>query len=581
MSYPFLAAATTVAAIEFFTWKQNWMKHCLYCVILAVGVVLAMLPLLTNDFLFMDDLYGPPSTCFEGISQYNLGAFIHVFRPLAVFPNLLFTGVGFQNSHVARCIAAGFLVLFSLLLYFWIFYYTGRRLFSMVLSFGICVNVSAADLLGPICINPMLIGICFSALSVILYTKSHNTEDHVMRCILIVSSVVALFLSFNEYAIATPIIFLFFSIRLWYREYKRSIFNELVGYAVIMLISVIVYIMFARFTVLYYQVSAQESRSELIISLGQIISRTLKFLTIILPQCSYRILVSIMGMPGGMHNTYFQTDISTEYGNFAVTLVSLLAVASFVGLWFHQKKQILPVLIGIGFLFFSYYPFFVLPDDTYMSYYAYPMLSMLFFLSLSGIDNILKYCFKNTLSHNKGKAMKTATMLMVTCLVVQVNQYCSQVWVNYCTTGQTLMKNAIYLGRDTGVLDQTNRVHIYGTVMPVAIRSYPILLAQHILEEVGYHDVVITQSDTNTEILTLMESDWQSIQEHCTKKEIALINRFYNHSSYYNFYSRNESIMNNEEQTLMISAFQKAGLLPGEEACAVVELRELINLAEF
>ena len=142
-------------------------------------------------------------------------------------------------------------------------------------------------------------------------------------------------------------------------------FFELLGYAVIMLVSGVLCIGLAKVLISYFNISGvQEARSAL--SFQRAGGRLIAFFTVILPQCAYRIFTTVFGSRGIIttNNTHFITSPAGEKtGIIMVLMISVLMAAALLELW-RRQKQSFPVLIGVAFVLFAHYSYFVLPDDT-------------------------------------------------------------------------------------------------------------------------------------------------------------------------------------------------------------------------
>ena len=568
---------------------------------IAIAMLLAYLPFLTQPFLFGDDLF-----FFKGGANNNLGSFLEYFRCLASIPYSLFSGIYWGNSNIARCITFGVAVLLAWFLYHWMLKVSKKRLTPFIVTLVMVVSLPMADILGFLAVFPMLFGLLFSVFSVgLLWETVENpniTKPHKIG--LAIVAILSAFIGFNCYIIATPIVFVLCATLLCFSSRNKPLGRFVVQYAIVMIIAGVSSYAINIFAYNYYGIEGQASRGQLSFDPSFYAGKVFWFFNTVLPQTIFSIWMSLTGtFVGDRHNLFWGTTLDPVLGGILLFVTFALLAFAFV-VWCRRTKRISIAIGLIALVPASFYPFLLLPESNYMSYYAYPLFCLLILyvvLSLRELVLVLQNRFskngfyakesrdvsKHRLIARHGKdphgerSCRASSVLVAALgilLIVQTGSYAQKSWVNFCDTGYLVAKNAIM--SNLGAVESTKRIHVYGSAHPVSISTYPIQLIENVLVDIDYDfgNLEITASTTESYLNGMGYEQWETVMAQAGEEEAKLLEKYYAKDPYYHvdWYTvpqgQDEGVTT-EETALLREIFVSCGLIPREGEAVFVDYR--------
>lgn len=551
-------------------------------IIIVAGMLIAYLPYLTQPFLFGDDLWG-----FTGKANNDLGFYLDYYRCLASIPGSLYSGISWGNSNLGRCITFVAVIAFVWLVYRWMLVVSKKRLTSFVVAFSVAIGLPMADMLGFLSVFPLVFGLVFSVFSVSLLYEVHVSREmsKAHRAWLTMTAILSMFIGFNCYIIATPIVFLLCASLLFFSTRSNRSNSFVIKYALVMILAGAMFYGINAFACDYYDVVGNSSRGSLSFDPLFYADKGVWFFTVVLPQTIYSIWMSVIGTAlSARHNLFWGASIDQGVSIF-ILLVTAGLLAFLMARVYQREKRPLLVIGLVALIPASFYPFLLLPESNYMSYYAFPLYCLVIFYTILALREIALIIYRwrtGSGTHVSRKGNKKTPLYIVIAvallMVGQANCYSQQAWVNFCSKGYLIAKNTIMSNIDA--INATKHIHVYGSAHPVSVSTYPIYLIKQVLSDVDYQfgDLVVTASTTESYLGGMNDDQRDAVLAQASPQTVDTINKYYIKDEYYNIYWYTVPEGQSDELTasdtaIIRDAFIASGLIPSEGSAVFVDYR--------
>lgn len=542
---------------------------------ILIAQFVAFLPMLTQPYLFMDELW-----MFQGEGKADILSFLPLGRPLAFFVDALYKDVFWTNSNLARLFSALIAMFFTSLLFFWIYKCSKNTSFAFLLTVFTCVTSSMMDLVSFLAGCPMLYGLLFSSVSLYSFQEAtdafHNNQKGI-SCFWIVISFFTLIFGFNCYAISTPIVFFLLGIYIFTNNSSKNMILHLTSYAGVFIAAALIYYASILFFSARYNIIGQIAvRGALTLSPRFILDKLKWFTAVVLPQGVYRLFDAFsFGKITIRNNLFWETEIVNDMGSIFCALFFVFVVSGFVLLWRKGQIKGFFIVLEIMFCIASFYPFLLLPESNYMSYYAYPNFCMccLFFVVIAN------KCLLHATQRVKSffKIQKGLIIVFLLFISIEFNVYSNIAWVQYNTIPFTVAKTEIL--NQFSTLQNTRKIYVIGAAAPVQLDSFSIQTIQQVLYDLGEnandYEITCTLSDSYSK--GVAEDIFLNIYNCATEHEKTVLDDCYTADLYYGIYWANEEKITPEKAQILRSLFLRTGILPGEDSAVCVDLRA-VNL---
>lgn len=547
--------------------KEKWGYIALIGILAAQ--LLAAIPMLTQPYLFMDELR------FNGSIRRDILQFIPHGRPLAFFISPFYDGIYWTTSTQGRLVSTCVAMLLTTAIYLFALKTTESVHFASALTLFTCVTSSMMDMISFLAAYPMLWGLLFSSISVFLSVEAEKEFQAKRRTgwFWLGASYCALLLGFNCYAITTPIVFFLLGIRILKKNENKELFSSLAIYACVFLASAITYYASVGFFCNRYNIVGQvAARGALTADVSFYIEKMRWFITEVFPQGIYRIYDALsFGRLTTRSNLYWATGIVDELGSI---LCGAYYVFVAVGLFFllrRRRNAILVFVLEILLSVASFYPFLILPESNYMSYYAFPCFCMCCLLFIAAL------CGYYRLARQKRK--ETCIKHVVICglaffLAIEFNSY-NISWIKYNEMPFTVAKTTLLNQWD--VVERTKAIYVIGAAAPVQLDELSILTMQQVLYDLGENpgEYSITCTLNGNYSKGIGTEVFASVYSSATKEEQALLDCCYTVDNYYKIYWANDGQITAEDSQRLRELFMKTGIIPSEEDAVWIDLRSV------
>ena len=546
----FICMTTVLSALFLFLLKgirknNDFLK---YYFILFIVQMIAMLPLYTQNFMYGDDLWG-----FSENYSGNLSDGLFFSSPFIDFLKGTVLDTSFQSIKYFRLYNGLVLFMFGCMIFYFVYNQTQKKNLALFFSTCAIAGCSAVDCIAYASIFPINMALVASAVSFILYSEAHN-ECVKKKGLLFCASAVSLFTAFCLYQIGTTIVFVMYVIYEKYREKTKESqrFTQAFLYMIYYAIVTLSYLFITKIFQIICGVNAgQGGRSQIVFSLEQIVNKLVWFLKCVCPQTINRILGLLLGNSIYIENNMFY-NCSFKYPKLGI-LLSLLVVAlmllSIIYNGIKQKSGIY-VFIAIIAIPLSFWPFLVLPESYYLTYYATGIIFLFIWYVCDGVMIVGKHLLakiKDCYYINIEKTVIVFVSLFI--IAIQSNNYAENAWVNYCRDSYEYIANTLAI--ELRINPNVNSISIQGSVSPyVGGREYVIFEVKDILKELGYNsdDFIITQNDSLYYISIFNDGEVSQMMDILGEAKMDQLLQYYDHDDLYSRWCYNGKA--NDENTL-------------------------------
>ncbi|MDO4343726.1 MAG: hypothetical protein Q4C50_02870 [Eubacteriales bacterium] len=449
-----------------------------YYIVLLLVQIVAMLPMYTQSFMYGDDLWA-----FADDYSGTITASMLYSRPYLDLLKGPLLDTSFQSIKYFRIYNSLILFAFGCILFKFTYEQTKQASRALIFSALAISSCFAVDCVAYASIYPINGSLLSSGISFVLYVKSKRAEKK-EKIALLIGSMICLLNAFYMYQIGTPFVFVMYMIyegRQRKSDTKRfcDAFYYVINYA-------IVAVVYLCSTKLFQKICAidmgQEARGQFI-SLDQVGGKIYWFLTEVCPQTAHRLIGILFGNTlFNQNNMFYKVTFKAGAEWMGVLFVSVLV---FLGALSVIKtgirlKSVMYIFIALVAIPLSFWPFLVLPESTYLTYYAIVIIILFLWYVIDGVSILMKkFCLNKKISEGV-----ILTIMIIS--VLQSNAYAENAWVNYCRDSYEYLADSIAEGLSEN--PQTEAIVVQGSIGPyVGGHAYVIYCVKDILKEMSYN----------------------------------------------------------------------------------------------
>lgn len=547
-----------------------------YYIKLFLVQTLAFLPMYTQNFMYGDDLWGFARS-FDG----NLSTGLYFSRPFISFLYGILPETSFLTIRYFRIVNGIFLFGFGCILLRFIAQRTQNLRLAFFVSVMAVASCTAVDCIAYASVYPINSALMISALSFVIYLKARTTTGR-QKIILLAESGICLFSAFCLYQIGTPIVFLFYMITEKYdrdkKEGKR--FGQAFLYLIFYGIIAVVYMLINKALQIFTGVAnGQAGRGQIIHSLELVWAKIVWFFGDVCPQALSRLVGNVCGNTlFDENNMFYQCTFADGFIGIALMVILTGLIICSIVVTAYQKKSFVYGFIAFIAIPLAFYPFLILPESIFLTYYAIAIILLLLWYAVDGVCNIIcLVVMKWNRVRKLGKVGNALLAGLVLVIAFQSNNYAENVWVNYCRDSYEYLAN--HISSELTVRDDVEMILVNGTISPyVGGRDYVIFCVEDILRELGYssESYQIVQSDNGYYLLSFSEGEIAGMEEALGHERLERVLQYYVYDDLYGRWSYNYTIQTQEEMDFLKECFNETGQLTTENQNAIV-----INMSGF
>lgn len=543
--------------------SENRRQYCKGYLFLFILQTIAFLPMYTQNFMYGDDLWGF-KTEFDG--QIDSGIFFS--RPFVSFLRGPLLHDDYTHLDNFRVYNAIILCIFACIVFKFLVDFSGKYLSAFCFAAISASSVIAVDCIAYASIFPINASLLFSAISFVIYLKARRAERH-KRIVYIIGAGIALFSAFNMYQLGTPIVFLMYVITDKFGERKKDItrFLQAMYYLLFYGVTAIVYLGFTKGIQILTGIAAgQSARSQFITDIAEIRQKLLWFIKEVCPQSIHKIVAIIFGNSLFKENNMFYVcNYKSEFLKyfFGIILICLLII-SIISLIYRQHN-ISTAIIIFAAIPLSFWPFLILPESCYLTYYAICIILFLTWLIGNGVEYIFNL-LSNRMGEKKEKIESILAFLFVSFMVLQSNNYAENTWVNYCRDSYELLANTISSEMQNSTEIET--IQVRGNMGPyVGGRDYVIFCVEDILSELGYtpDKYNIRQLDSEYFLTLFNDGEIEHMKDVLGNGKLERLLGFYYHDEMYSRWLFNGKQVDMDELLFLQQCFIETGQIIVED----------------
>lgn len=531
-----------------------------YYIKLLMVQTVAFLPFYTQNFMYGDDIWG-----FAKDFNGDISEGLYFSRPFIKFLLGPLSDTSFASMNVFRIFNGFILFLFGcVLLRFMIeqgVKFNKAFCFSAIAISG-CV---AVDCIAYASVYPINSSLLFSAVSYIMYLKAREEAKEKKKIFFLISGI-CLFSAFCMYQIGTPVVFLMYMIT--ERESSNKTEKNRFGNAFIFMINygivAICYLMVTKLFQYITGVSAgQAARAEFISSLDDIIKKAEWFVTSVIPQSLSRISAIFFGNTLFNENNMFYTctyknavlGICMVVGLLILILISVIVTS-------YKKKSMVYMFLSLAAIPLSFWPFLILPENTYLTYYALGIVILLIWYVWDGASILFAWGKQKCkfIGRCEERMKGIIISLLLITVALQSNNYGENSWVNYSRDSYEYLANTIASKLKPG----TDTIAVTGSLSPyVGGREYVIFCVGDILTELGCdaNSFEIIQSDNEYYVSIFNDSEVKHMEQKLGAERMDRLYQYYIHDDLYSRWCFNGTANDKESLEFLQECFFNTGQL--------------------
>lgn len=538
----------------------------------------AFLPLYTQNFMYGDDFWAF-AVDFNG----ELGQGLYFSRPFLDFVYGIVRDTSFLSIRYFRISNGIILFIFGCILFR---YLVLRKVNSTIAFFFAVIAIagcSAVDCIAYASIFPISWSLMLSAISFVIYLKARNARR--FKIILLIESGVCLFSAFCFYQIGTPVVFLMYIIAEKTKENneerKRAKLLRAMSYLLYYGITVIAYLAITKILQLMTGVvGGQQARSEIILSINQFIEKMNWFMEDVCPQSFTRLTGVLFGNSLFIENNMFYhcTYLNNGLGIFFNSIFVILMVISIINTAWKQRN-FWYIVISIMAVPLSFWPFLILPESAFITYYALGIIYLFLWYVLDGImvvvDTIENRLGGGKLSNISGDVL-TGILIMI--VLLKSNAYAENAWVNYNRDAYEYLANNI-VSELMGSKNDVDTIIIKESIGPL-LDDYVIACIRDVLVEMGYNadDYQIINSADSYALSEFTDGEVVTMKNVIGEKVADEVLAYYIHDDMYGRWFMAKGAQSDSEKEFLKECFIKTGLMAEENERAIFISLEGFNI---
>ncbi len=528
--------------------------------------ILVFLPILSTSYYFQDEYWNYPGYLTDSEVIWSYG---RIFQSLFV---ILFSFVTPQNNYLGRWFTVFWAILLTFFLYNWLWKESHNRWFSLLTSMAICYSSVMADCVGYLSINSFIFGVLLVCISTTLFEKAFITYSSSKKAFIkyLLLSIICLYSSIHSYQLALVMVFPLYAIKVWYSQDRGKIVTQFFS-NMFMIISVVGVYYVSIILMNSANGTALNSRALVIDGLSQLSQKIQWFFLQVLPAAVDRIIAAILGKSiiNSKNYWYYLTylpDISLR----AIWLlrgIFFLMVFGIILIYLIRTHKLLETLFMLLAVPASYGIYLLLQEDGYLTYYAFPLISLLVFYICMFMYEVMKLIFRK-----RRNIVRYMGIAIICWIGIQTYIYSNDFWVK--TNKESY--DFLYHSLETKLINSTDEediqwIHVYGTPSSGQNTAYSIFAVDLICRELGINctDYRITSTNNFYYSLVMPAQDMKIAEERLSSQEIERLKEFYSYDQAYGQYSWNGTASENELKEIR-GLFVKADLIPDESDHALI-----------
>lgn len=543
---------------------------------IALAQIVAFLPMYTQPFMYGDDLWG-----FTADFTGQVGDGLYFSRPFIKFLYGFLPDTSFQSLNYFRMFNGIVLCLFGWVLFRFVLEKTQSFTLSLMMAVISVAGCTAVDCIAYASIYPINASLLLAAISAVFYLQRNDKSGFRRTCYVFMAAI-CLYAAFNMYQLGTSIVFLMYCIADAKSKEKgkwkqfRSAFVFLIYYGS----CAIVYLLGTKmFQTLIGIAAGQSARGQITLTMEHIVNKVNWFVDVVWPQTINQIVATLFGNSLFVGNNMFYSDVySVKWiGTVLTIFIVVLMLASIIGNAYISKNWVY-ILEAVMVIPLSFWVFLVLPESTYLTYYAICFFCVSIWYVLDGIY-ILWRCVPPSVSRYFSSGWKKigeyALAMLMIIVVLQSNVYSENAWVNYCRDSYEYLANNIAADLD-GEQIEVNTIIVKGNISPyVGGRDYVIFAVQNILGELGYDYNLfeIRQLNSDYYISIFNDNEIDHMRQVLGDSDMDRLLAYYIHDEMYSRWLYTGTAENQDALDFMRSCFLKTGqILEDSEQTIVIDL---------
>lgn len=548
----------------------KWLEGNKYSLAVILLGVFIFLPIISSTYYYYDEYW-----MFPGHDSGLLNMIVSLGRVHQALLSQYFSFVNPTNIFIVRGFQVFFAISLTLIINQWMVEHSNDRKKSFLISVIIGFSSAMIDSTGYAAILSYTFGLVLASLSVVYFDKaiaSFKEKKYNKSIILLIFSLFMIINSLHAYQISITIIFFMYAIKIFYSSKDLNIMKDIFSYLPHLLISGGIYKI--SLAVLISSLSIQiNSRASMISTLSQLINKIIWFFAIVIPASIKRIVAIFTGRMIFSNKNYWyhisaKDNLEPVVLIFAIIILGLIIFALFFQ--YMRDKRLTVIILLLLIIPASYSVFLILEENGYLTYYAYPLISVLLFYMLNGIYNLNCIIIDKISAKYSNKNFALFILCIVVCF--QSNIYARQFWVEENNLTYQFIKNSVY---SIITNDSIKKIHIYGVPNYGQANVYSKFATELALNEFGknINEYQITMSDNQNYMSRIEKVDFELIIEKLTREEAKKLETYYVFESTYSQYNILYDKINNKSLAELKYLFNKSGYIPeNEEKVKIIDL---------
>lgn len=516
-----------------------------YKMLISLAIGFSYLPIMINGYFFHDDWL---NFVGDGFLEFSISQ----ARPVTGLFTDIVGNIKVNNSWILSIIAVIGLIIFVEILFEFSknFLTCPKALFISLLTGFITpiINVISYK-----CMYIYIYAAIFSVLSVIFFYKGmENLLILKRRIFFLISGVVFICYANMIYQVTATTAFYLIAILCLYGKKDRE--RTTIFYIPYYIFSTLIYYLTAKLLTLINNTELL-SRGTIISNVNDIYDKIIFFYDVlienikqIISSFTYNFFFWDYSLIGTLE---FKNTVAKNLLTMFVCLLILLCI--FIKLI--KQKRWISIFTLLLVIPLSYYPFLILQEDSYSSFYTITLCSILLLLCIEGIISILRFF----------KFFWQRFAILFCCIeMISANIYMSKFWVESNKAAYDHIVHELNCNLDK--IDNTKWVHIYGTVKAGQADIYAIKETKRAIEEIGIENsnIKITTSSNKYYCNVVSYETFETMKDYFTNQDLALWKELYSDNSDFSIYTINHNQLSIEQKNNLVRLFNKCNVIPIE-----------------
>lgn len=521
---------------------------------ILVLTVFAFMPIMVHGFFFHDDWLNFSAGGFFNYSLTQARPVVGLFTDLA-------SNIKVDGSWMLSAFAVVGLIIYIEILYEMLIGFVTKEK-TVVISLSVAFMAPIVNVLSYKVMYIYIYAAVFSTLSVIFFYKACDNQLSMKRrlyCMLMGTAYICY--SNMIYQVTATIAFFALALLFFYGTKKNDVVN--VCYIIYYICSTAIYYIISKMLLIINHAELL-SRSETISSIEDIKMKILFFAEVFSENIKQIIASFTYNLFFWGNNSIGKLEWRNPIAGRCVLIICCIAIGVCLAGKFIRSRRWIGLWGMIAVIPLSYYPFLILKESSYTSYYSISLCSILMVVIIEGISIIFTF-FKRSISWK---------FLAVLCCIEMItcNIYINKFWV---TTNKEPYDYIVHeLGSNRELLEKTNWIHIYGTVRSGQVDIYAIREVQRAMEEYNFinEGVKITASDNLSYCNRVSYEIYRIMSDSFTEEDIDLWHELYTDNANFGYYSLDKSKLNDENTDKLMRLFNRCEMIPAEGQAVCIYL---------